>query len=283
MTTLGKILIFVNLVFSVIVGILIGMVFAARTNWKAAYTKLEAVNKVNEALVRTTADDVKAAKKAGEDARKVVEAQVAQLVKQVDGLQKQIATERATAQIKINEANQLAATNSQNNAELLQRRDEVRQLQQIVAQRDQQLIEEQTQKKELRDRFVRADIAARDSHRRAQEALGTIERLTQEMDRLKGGPSLAGPGGRKPPDDVKGIVTQVAKDGLISVSLGSDAGLSKGNVLQVYRLAPEAKYLGEIKILEVDHHEAVGRMTTPQRTAQLQRGDTVASRIMEAH
>src|SRR5207302_11239843 len=108
MTTLGKILIFVNLVFSVVVGILIGMVFAARTNWKTAYEKLAATNKVNESVIRTYADDVKAAKKVGEDTRKALEAQLQTAASRYATLEKQLATERAAAHIKINEASLLA-------------------------------------------------------------------------------------------------------------------------------------------------------------------------------
>src|SRR3954447_18322004 len=104
MTTLGKILIFVNLVFSVVVGILIAMVFASRTNWKIAYDKLAATNKVNEALVRTYADEVKAAKKVGEETAKTLQTQIAQAANRQLALEKQLQDERAAAQIKVREA-----------------------------------------------------------------------------------------------------------------------------------------------------------------------------------
>src|SRR4051812_300787 len=42
MTAFGKILIFLNLVFALLVGGLIGMVYLTRTNWKVAYDKLQA-------------------------------------------------------------------------------------------------------------------------------------------------------------------------------------------------------------------------------------------------
>ena len=46
MTVLGKILVFVNLVFSLVTAGLIVMVFTTRTNWNDAFKKLTATNTV---------------------------------------------------------------------------------------------------------------------------------------------------------------------------------------------------------------------------------------------
>ena len=40
MTTLGKILVIVNFVFTLVTGALIIMVFSVRTNWQSAYDRL---------------------------------------------------------------------------------------------------------------------------------------------------------------------------------------------------------------------------------------------------
>src|SRR6266566_4612770 len=64
MTALGKTLVIVNLVFSLVVGALIIMVYVARTNWAAEYSKLttryEAAN-ASALLSREEATQVKAA------------------------------------------------------------------------------------------------------------------------------------------------------------------------------------------------------------------------------
>src|SRR5258708_38018323 len=83
------------------------------------------------------------------------------------------------------------------------------------------------------------------------------------------------------PEATEGIrKTSEAKSGLATVSIGSDAGFSKGTSLYLYRLSPKPLFLGELKIVEVNHHEAVGRPVMAQRGGQLQPGDIVASQIM---
>ncbi len=56
--------------------------------------------------------------------------------------------------------------------------------------------------------------------------------------------------------DLKASVTQVDGD-LITISLGADAGLAAGAVLDVGRLNP-AKFLGKIRILSAGPKNAVG-------------------------
>lgn len=85
-----------------------------------------------------------------------------------------------------------------------------------------------------------------------------------------------------PPGDLRGQIKAVDKDGLVSVSIGSDAGLQKGHTLEVYRAAPKPLYLGVIEIIEVTPQEAVGRPATPRFKDQMQTGDQVASRILPA-
>jgi hypothetical protein len=81
-----------------------------------------------------------------------------------------------------------------------------------------------------------------------------------------------------PPENVEGEVKEVdAKSGLMTISIGSDAGLQKGHTLEVYRLNPP-KYLGTIRIIDVRPKDAVGK---PQgRTlSDIQAGDKIASKI----
>jgi hypothetical protein len=85
-----------------------------------------------------------------------------------------------------------------------------------------------------------------------------------------------------PAKDVEGVIKRVdAGSGLVTVSVGSDAGLVKGNTLEVFRTtAPTPKYMGTIQVLEVSPREAVcrpvGRMPGVPSV-----GDRVASRLKE--
>jgi hypothetical protein len=87
-----------------------------------------------------------------------------------------------------------------------------------------------------------------------------------------------------PPENVEGLIKRTdPASGLVTITIGSDAGLSKGNTLEVFRLVPAPGanlYLGTIRIIEVTATQAVGRpvgrMSTPP-----QPGDRVASRVRE--
>jgi hypothetical protein len=72
----------------------------------------------------------------------------------------------------------------------------------------------------------------------------------------------------------------VTPDGLVAISIGSDAGLLKGHTLQVFRREPKPLYLGTIKLVEVGPHEAVGKIMSPQFKKLIQNKDEVVSRIV---
>jgi hypothetical protein len=82
-----------------------------------------------------------------------------------------------------------------------------------------------------------------------------------------------------PADGVEGLVKQVdATSGLVMISIGSDAGISEGNTLEVYRLKPQPLYLGTLRIVNVRSNEAVAK---PQGRVRgtIQVGDQVSSSI----
>lgn len=83
-----------------------------------------------------------------------------------------------------------------------------------------------------------------------------------------------------PAKDIRGKVTAVAADGLARISVGSDAGVEVGNVLQVYRVTPAPSYLGTLKVTEVKPKEAVGRFTPANPRMLIQKDDDVASGIL---
>jgi hypothetical protein len=88
------------------------------------------------------------------------------------------------------------------------------------------------------------------------------------------------PAGTNPPAaDVEGQVKAVdEKSGLVTITIGSDAGLAKGNTLEVFRLQPAPKYLGTIRVIEVTPHEAVAQPMS-RLAAPLQPGDRAASKL----
>jgi hypothetical protein len=102
--------------------------------------------------------------------------------------------------------------------------------------------------------------------------------MAKELSREKPGGKNPPEAKNAPPEGVKGSVTRVdEKSGLLTISVGSDAGLQKGHTLEVYRLKPP-KYLGTIRIVDVSPKEAVAQPVGKALDA-IQVGDEVASKI----
>jgi hypothetical protein len=104
--------------------------------------------------------------------------------------------------------------------------------------------------------------------------LHEFPRVTATDERAQG----SAPAGKNPPPaQLEGFVKAVdAGSGLVTISIGSDAGLAKGHTLEVYRLNP-AKYVGTIRIVEVKPNEAVGK---PEgKSPSIQVNDKVASKV----
>jgi hypothetical protein len=102
-------------------------------------------------------------------------------------------------------------------------------------------------------------------------------------DFWKGGKPKAAEAEAKGPADVEGLVKAVdEKSGLMILTIGSDAGLAKGQTLEIFRLgtpASQSKYLGQITVVEVTPAQAVakpkGRLADPPKP-----GDRVADKLL---
>jgi hypothetical protein len=79
--------------------------------------------------------------------------------------------------------------------------------------------------------------------------------------------------------EIKAVDQQAA---LVTISIGSDAGLKKGHTLFVYRLQPKPRYLGEVRIIEIRETESVGRPNLQSKTETIHVGDKVSSNLSEA-
>ncbi len=100
------------------------------------------------------------------------------------------------------------------------------------------------------------------------------------LDFWKKGRGQADAGKLPPPKDVSGTVTKVDAGGLMTISIGSNAGLLPGHTLELFRLTPEAKYLGPVRVVNTQPDAAVcrpvSRLSGPARV-----GDRVANQIKE--
>ncbi len=281
MNVLGKILVFANLLFCLVTAALISWAYAARTNWFAYAKKLENVIKVVEANADTYRLEAEEAKKKADEEVQKVRVDLQRTVKQSEELKSQIDANRRQY-VAEREKNETAAVNLESvTRELERRQQEVVYLTGLKATQDKKMADLEREKTALRDRATGADINLKAEQERNASLLASLESLTKEVERLRAGGSGRGSGShiKPPPDDVHGTVKAVDRySGLVTISIGSDHGLSAGNTLEMYRTEPEPHYLGVLEIIQVRANEAVGRPRgKPKLPIQVQ--DRVASRI----
>ena len=109
---------------------------------------------------------------------------------------------------------------------------------------------------------------------------GTPGRPGGGLPGYPGAPGVPAPGPSAP--EVGGQVKTVGEGGLVVISIGSDAGLRRGDRLEVYRLEPKPVYLGQVTILEVNAKEAVGRVQAPAGKEPIRPGDQVVRALTPA-
>ena len=65
----------------------------------------------------------------------------------------------------------------------------------------------------------------------------------------------------------------------IEVSIGSDDGITEGNVLYVYRVGEQNKYLGQIRLTLVTPDRAAGVVVERAKNGVIEREDYVTTKL----
>lgn len=176
--------------------------------------------------------------------------------------------------------------------ELDKRRQEVARAYETIKQKNSELAQLVTDKTNAMNLKTQFEVAASSLTARNQSMERQIKDLTEQVESLQ--VMLNDPTKRLTtksttvgdvvpvPNDVEGIVKAVGNDGLVSISIGSDAGLLRGHTLEVFRLKPQPMYLGRMTIKEVSPHEAVGQIIDPKFRKLVQPNDIVANRIIQS-
>jgi len=280
MTALGKILVFVNLVFSLIVAGLIVVVYIARTNWAAGYADYQKSYQAADASLKATQAEA-------QEAQRNLAKRIQELQGQAAAAQTALETEKAAkaaADRAVEEERKKGTGESATVAALkadVERRDkEVRNLEEAVKQKDDQITKLVKSNNDLRDQKVAADITANTMKERLEQAARQNEELSRQLaqGRRGGGAGDGGARDNPPQQNVEGLVKQTDPSGLVVISIGSDAGLARGHTLDVYRYTPSPLYLGQIRLTDVQPNQAVGRPVSRMRSSP-QVGDRVAGNL----
>lgn len=307
MTAVGKILVFLNLVFSMVVGGFAVVDYAARTHWKDGFEKVKAQNDVLRAaadaykrdadsLAKEKADlfakleaqrvnwdpagkdDKDTAFRVGERAIAVLNDRartIEELKTQIDTLRKQLAEEKGK------NVNYLAMERAyKTDAE--RRVADTNILREALKKEQAKSFDLVKEANQARDEMVAAQIAAKTLKDRNTQLESQVQELARNLAQAKAtlgaSSGMLAKGVNPPPENVEGLVRR-AEGNLVTISLGSDAGLAKGQTMEVFRLGANARYIGRIRLVEVEAKQAVGQLTG-RATSPIQVGDRVASRIL---
>ncbi|HEV3205090.1 MAG TPA: hypothetical protein VGY77_11930 [Gemmataceae bacterium] len=286
MTTLGKILVIVNFLFSVVTGALIVMVFVTRTNWKAGFDEINTQNAILKAERNSYVQAIEGIKNSHQGEINKLKNELAQANNAAAKATQDAKDANSQKELMAKNFESEKANHAKDLEELKRRQAEVENITKAAAAKDDKINALEKDNGDFRNRAVAAEINFKAEHERNARLLDQLEKLAKDNERLqqqaKGGGIIAGaPPKKAPPDDVKGTVVEIdAKSGLLTISIGSDSGINVGHTLEVYRLEPNPEYLGSIKIVDVHFKQAVARAVLPLKTEKLRKGDVVASRIV---
>jgi uncharacterized phage infection (PIP) family protein YhgE len=292
MNIVGKTLVIINLVFALLVAGFLAIDFGTRTNWKDGFTKLKAeldVSRANTTNAQDTnrklLDEKKTAEKNLNDLQKTYKAYELEAADSLEKANRKAQEEADRARAA--EINLMKLTSEKGRLEA-----EIKDLTGLVKKRDEMVRGLQDASNKYRGEALSSEQKASSANQRSLALLEQLRQKELELVRRenigKGGTTTAysprNPDYRNPPTAyVKGVVEKVdAKDSSVAqISIGSDEGLKEDNTLDVFRLTPDPVWVGTLRLTDVNHHSAVGRLL-PRAGGRnaLKTGDEVASRII---
>ncbi len=263
MTALGKILVFFVLILSVVWNALVVNSYVTRTNYKTELEKeqklrAEAANSAN--YERKRADESKAASDA-------VIAQSEATIRLLNGqillLNANAAKDDAAVAAKLAEKDKENIDNRATlNNNVKTQLNQIELLREGINRLDKLLNDAVIAEQKAKNDSLQAKINETAAQNRADDLEKKLLSATDSLNNSKTG-QLGGLGtARIPTTDAnfQAHVVSVAGD-LVEISLGTNAKLQKGAVLQVWRYTPKAKFVGTLTISSVDPHRATGKFT----------------------
>jgi transcriptional regulator of heat shock response len=282
MTTLGKILVFANLVFSIITGSLILMFYIAGTNWKVGYERERSQHIADN---NTANANTATANALLEQSAKDITERDAKL----DLTGKQLKTESDNAAkaaadlLKANaEKDQANLTRDAAIATAERLKAEVETLDKRLSEATTKIIDLETTTAEAKKVAVKNSIENKAAQDRNLQLLAQLEQRDKDLVKSRGEQAAragSSTGRNPPPEDLHGRITQTEGE-LVTINLGSDSGLDKGNTMEIFRLSPKPTYVGTLRILSVRPNEAVGKLVGGGTHGKPQSGDEVATDIL---
>jgi hypothetical protein len=288
MSFLGKLLVGLQLVLSIMFLVFAGAVFSTQRNWKAAKEVVDANLQKVEGEKKQVQDEYNDYKNRMTRDLQNEQTRAANAEGQVDLLKRQLAsaeTEANTAKTERDEQREIAKVSVE---EARQRREEAL-LQREINNNLQKLLNEKNERlkasEDVNFNLKVAEKALLDKHSKVLNDLALRDKIIAANGLSTDPQSVVGL--LTPPPAVDGEVLETKRGGrsgsdLVEISIGSDDGLAEGHKLSVYRSQvgdKAAKYLGDIKLVYVTPDRAVGAVILRAKNGIIERGDNVTSKL----
>ncbi len=287
MSYVGKILVVVQLVLSLLFMTFAGAVFTVHQNWRTKHQDVSKTLDKTRTELNTAREELATARREFETKiseseqkansieakNKTLEVQVTELTSQNSQLQTQRATQTGLAESKATEA-------AFRQAEAEKQRIENTKMQA-------RLDELASENRELRDKLFVGEESYRALNKTYESGLAQLAFLKQVVAKagLETNPEVVAKQ-TSPAPPVDGIVTQTRKNRanrveFVEISLGSDDGLVKGNEMDVIRVYDQkrSEWLGRIRIVDLGPDWAVGEVILPSKNGIIQEGDNVTTKL----
>ncbi|MCA8996228.1 MAG: hypothetical protein KDA80_04565 [Planctomycetaceae bacterium] len=287
MSFVGKILVVMQVVMSLLFMAFAGAVFAIHGNWREKANEFEQALKTSQQTLQVVQEELTNAKRQhtaeiGTEQTRAnqFQAKNAALLAEVANLQalnNQLETQRETqtglaeskgaeAEFRQAEAEKQRIENEKLQAALDKTNAELRTTKDDLFTRNQSFQQLEKQKLELEEKAAFLEKIVK------SEGLETDPKVVAKLE--------------LPPPPVEGVVADIKKArnnnvNLVEITVGSDDGLIKGHLLDVFRVtdASDADWLGQIKIVELYPDTAVGEVVLTAKNGIIQEGDNVTSKL----
>ncbi len=271
MTVLGKILVFVVLVLSLLWTFLTASTFAARTNWQATAKRYQDETQKAGTSATALAAQIAAEREAAAETTRVIREDRDRYASTTDLIGK----DRDQLRQQYNELLESTKKQSAEAAPLIGQKqkliDEVTLKDDQIRQKDAEInrlvLSEQAAVVKAGERSSEAKAQTERANRLADQVQALREAL--ESVKLAGGARPGQPAGvRVPaPSQFRASVVgaqAVGGETYVTINQGLDAGLQKNTELTLQRLTGGGQYLGRLVITEVNPKDAIGKFVPPQ-------------------
>ena len=287
MTILGKGLVLLNLVMSVIFLGFAVHVYSSAGDVQQQNKKLKESVQVEQNKALTFEQTATNYKKERDEQKARDEINIKNLNGTVDELNKQLTSLKDDIQKSREQQAQTATSNNLSAQSAIERQKEVMDLRKIRDEQIKQntiLMEKLTQ---LQDDNSKIRNERDLVNGRNQQLVTNVKMLenwiaAHNNGRIPTDGELADSTRLSPVPDVEGVVTKVESEGkLVTLSIGEDDGLRKGHILQIWREKPVSQYIGQLMIVETKGRVSVAKPVSAV-SGVIKENDKVSPRIMKA-